>query len=124
MCLVANAIVRSATLGRAKQSSQRGVTGPVRLRSRRPSGRLGGEAVGRLAVTRAAGVVRIRPRARRATQVNGQPGTLNFDGEGRLISVFVFEIAEGALQAIRSIINPDKLSHLGYPLSPVASRGT
>jgi RNA polymerase sigma-70 factor (TIGR02957 family) len=58
------------------------------------------------------------------TEVNGQPGTLNFDAEGRLINVFVFEIAERQVQAIRSIINPEKLAHLGYPLSPVARRET
>jgi RNA polymerase sigma-70 factor (ECF subfamily) len=54
------------------------------------------------------------------TEVNGQPGTLNLDSDGRLINVFVFEIADGAVQAIRSVINPKKLAHLGYPLSPIA----
>ncbi len=54
------------------------------------------------------------------TQINGQPGTLNFDAEDRLINVFAFEIAGGAIQSIRSIINPEKLGHLGYPLSPIA----
>lgn len=56
------------------------------------------------------------------TQINGQPGTLNFDAEDRLINVFAFEIAGGAIQSIRSIINPEKLGHLGYPLSPIARR--
>lgn len=56
------------------------------------------------------------------TPINGQPGTLNFDADGRLINVFSFEIAEGRIQAIRSIINPDKLHHLGYPLSDVGHR--
>jgi RNA polymerase sigma-70 factor (ECF subfamily) len=54
------------------------------------------------------------------TEINGQPGTLNFDAEGRLINVFVFDVADGAVQAVRSVINPDKLRHLGYELSPVA----
>jgi RNA polymerase sigma-70 factor (ECF subfamily) len=31
--------------------------------------------------------------------------------------VFVFDIAGGLINAVRSIINPDKLDHLGYPLS-------
>ena len=57
------------------------------------------------------------------TQINGQPGTLNFDAEDRLINVFAFEIAGGAIQSIRSIINPEKLGHLGYPLSPIARGG-
>jgi RNA polymerase sigma-70 factor, ECF subfamily len=54
------------------------------------------------------------------TRINGQPGTLNFDSEGRLINVFVFEIAGGVVQGVRSIINPHKLAHLGYGLSPIA----
>jgi RNA polymerase sigma-70 factor (ECF subfamily) len=54
------------------------------------------------------------------TRVNGQPGTLNFDGEGGLISVFVFDVDDGVIQTMRSIINPDKLAHLGYPLSSFA----
>ena len=56
------------------------------------------------------------------TSVNGSPGTLNFDADGRLINVFVFEISDGLIQAVRSIINPDKLGHLGYPLSDLAQR--
>ena len=55
-------------------------------------------------------------------QITGQPGTLNFDAEDRLINVFSFEISGGAITSIRSIINPDKLSHLGYRLSPIARR--
>jgi RNA polymerase sigma-70 factor (ECF subfamily) len=55
-------------------------------------------------------------------EINGQPGTLNFDGDGKLINVFVFDIADDQIQAIRSIINPEKLGHLGYPLSDIARR--
>jgi RNA polymerase sigma-70 factor (TIGR02957 family) len=53
----------------------------------------------------------------RRTVINGEPGVLFLDADGRLINVFAFEIAGGAIQALRSIINPDKLGHLGYPLS-------
>lgn len=49
--------------------------------------------------------------------INGQPGTLNLDGDGRLVGVFAMEIAGGSIQAIRSVVNPDKLGHLGYELS-------
>lgn len=56
------------------------------------------------------------------TAINGQPGTLNLDARERLINVFSFEIADGQIQAIRSIINPDKLHHLGYPLSDAGRR--
>jgi RNA polymerase sigma-70 factor, ECF subfamily len=58
----------------------------------------------------------------RLGEVNGQPGALFFDAENRLVNVFSFEIADGAIQAVRSVINPDKLGHLGYPLSPLARR--
>jgi RNA polymerase sigma-70 factor (TIGR02957 family) len=53
----------------------------------------------------------------RREQVNGQPGALLFDREGRLLGVMSLEIAEGQIQAVRSIVNPDKLRHLG----PVAN---
>ena len=58
----------------------------------------------------------------RLGELNGQPGALFFDAEDRLVNVFSFEIADGAIQAVRSVINPDKLGHLGYPLSPLARR--
>jgi RNA polymerase sigma-70 factor (TIGR02957 family) len=58
----------------------------------------------------------------RLGEVNGQAGALFFDAEDRLVNVFSFEIADGAIQAVRSVINPDKLGHLGYPLSPLARR--
>lgn len=46
-------------------------------------------------------------------QVNGQPGAVMRTGDGQLINVFVLDIAEGRVQTIRSIINPDKLQHIG-----------
>jgi RNA polymerase sigma-70 factor (TIGR02957 family) len=49
----------------------------------------------------------------RREEVNGQPGALFFDREGRLISVAVLDIAEGQIQGVSAIVNPDKLRHLG-----------
>jgi RNA polymerase sigma-70 factor (TIGR02957 family) len=49
----------------------------------------------------------------RRIQVNGQPGVEYLDAEGKLIGVMSLDIAEGRIQAIRSIVNPEKLSHLG-----------
>ena len=45
--------------------------------------------------------------------VNGQPGAVAYDAEGRVAAVFSLEIADGRVQAIRSVVNPDKLQHLG-----------
>ncbi len=47
------------------------------------------------------------------TEVNGGPGTMVFDEEGRLIGVMGLEIAEGQIKHIGSVVNPDKLRHLG-----------
>jgi RNA polymerase sigma-70 factor (ECF subfamily) len=49
----------------------------------------------------------------RREQVNGQPGALVVDREGRLIAVMILDIAEGQIQGVSSIVNPDKLRHLG-----------
>jgi RNA polymerase sigma-70 factor (TIGR02957 family) len=49
----------------------------------------------------------------RRAEVNGQPGALVFDREGRLIGVMILDVAEGQIQGVSSIVNPDKLRHLG-----------
>ena len=49
----------------------------------------------------------------RREEINGQPGAIFFDGEGRLIAVTILDIADGQIQAVSSIVNPDKLRHLG-----------
>jgi len=49
----------------------------------------------------------------RREEVNGQPGARVLDHEGRLISVMVLDVAEGQIQGVSSIVNPDKLRHLG-----------
>ncbi len=46
-------------------------------------------------------------------QVNGQPGAITRTGDGKVVNVFALDIADGHVQAIRSIVNPDKLDHLG-----------
>ena len=56
----------------------------------------------------------------RIAQVNGQPGACLMTGERELISVMSLDIRDGRVQAIRSIVNPDKLQHLG----PVVDLGT
>ena len=55
----------------------------------------------------------------RRAEVNGQPGSLFLDHDGRLISVMILDIADGRIQGVSSIVNPDKLRHLG----PVADLG-
>jgi RNA polymerase sigma-70 factor (ECF subfamily) len=49
----------------------------------------------------------------RQVEVNGQPGALLLDSEGALIAVWALDIADGQVQSVASVINPDKLGHLG-----------
>ncbi len=53
--------------------------------------------------------------------VNGQPGGVAYDPEGLVISVLALDVADGMVQAVRSVVNPDKLRHLG-PVSDLALR--
>ena len=46
-------------------------------------------------------------------EVNGQPGAVARDPEDRVIGVLSIDVAGGRVHGIRSIINPDKLAHLG-----------
>ena len=56
----------------------------------------------------------------RAAEINGQAGAIVRDGEGRIVAVWALEIAEGRVQAIHSVVNPDKLAHLGEPADAYA----
>ena len=49
----------------------------------------------------------------RRVTVNGQAGAEFLDPDGKLISVLALDIAEGQIQTIRSIVNPEKLRHVG-----------
>ena len=49
----------------------------------------------------------------RRVTVNGQPGAEFLDPNGKLINVMAVDIADGQIQTIRSIVNPEKLGHLG-----------
>lgn len=78
---------------------------------------VGRDKVSRLLLGLAEQMRTIGVRARPA-QVNGQPGAVVEDANGRLTNVFSFDIVDGQVQAIRSVINPDKLRHLG-PLADI-----
>jgi len=47
------------------------------------------------------------------THINGQPGVMFLDEEGHIGAVMSIEIADGVIQTIRGVTNPDKLAHLG-----------
>jgi RNA polymerase sigma-70 factor (ECF subfamily) len=56
---------------------------------------------------------RIDGLATRRVEVNGQPGAVFLDPEGKLMAVMTLDVAGGQIQAVHSIANPDKLQHLG-----------
>jgi RNA polymerase sigma-70 factor (ECF subfamily) len=49
----------------------------------------------------------------RRAHVNGQPGALFLDRDDRLIAVMTVDVADGQIQGVSAIVNPDKLRHLG-----------
>ena len=65
--------------------------------------------------SRAAGLRLVR------VDVNGQPGAKWVDGQGRIVAVWALDTVDGRVECIRSVVNPDKLRHLG-PVSDALSR--
>jgi RNA polymerase sigma-70 factor (TIGR02957 family) len=46
-------------------------------------------------------------------EINGQSGALYLDADGAVLGAMVLDIAEGQIQGVNSVVNPDKLRHLG-----------
>jgi RNA polymerase sigma-70 factor (ECF subfamily) len=50
--------------------------------------------------------------AHRRALVNGEPGLVFYGPDGNALWVASLEIAEGVVVAVRSVLNPDKLTHV------------
>jgi RNA polymerase sigma-70 factor (ECF subfamily) len=72
----------------------------------------GAERVGRAWANWAKQGVRVGGRIEAVT-VNGQPGAKLTTADGELLSVMALDIVGGKVKAIRNVLNPDKLRHLG-----------
>ncbi|MDR0342671.1 MAG: RNA polymerase sigma factor SigJ, partial [Nocardiopsaceae bacterium] len=59
----------------------------------------------------------------RLAWINGQPGGVAYDAQGRVATVFGLDVTDGLIQAIHAVVNPDKLRHIG-PVSDIALRDT
>jgi RNA polymerase sigma-70 factor (ECF subfamily) len=46
-------------------------------------------------------------------EVNGQPGAILRDQDGKVLATLALDILGGRVQTIRSVSNPDKLGHVG-----------
>ncbi|PRX99114.1 RNA polymerase sigma-70 factor [Allonocardiopsis opalescens] len=55
-------------------------------------------------------------------QVNGQPGAVFRDRDGKVVNALSLDIHGGRIQMIRSVVNPDKLRHVG-PVADVRRVG-
>jgi RNA polymerase sigma-70 factor (ECF subfamily) len=52
--------------------------------------------------------VRLEP-----VEVNGQPGLRAVDAQDQVVTVLGMDVVDGAIAALRNVLNPDKLQHLG-----------
>jgi RNA polymerase sigma-70 factor (ECF subfamily) len=46
-------------------------------------------------------------------EVNGQPGLRALDTRDQVVTVLGLDVVDGAIAALRNVLNPDKLQHLG-----------
>ncbi len=46
-------------------------------------------------------------------EVNGQPGAIVRDRDGKVVGTVALDVLDGRIQTIRSVVNPDKLGHVG-----------
>jgi RNA polymerase sigma-70 factor (ECF subfamily) len=46
-------------------------------------------------------------------ELNGQPGAIFRDRDGKVLNALALDILDGRIQTIRAVLNPDKLGHLG-----------
>ncbi|MEV0534141.1 RNA polymerase sigma-70 factor [Kitasatospora sp. NPDC050463] len=46
-------------------------------------------------------------------EVNGQPGAIFRDRDGKVLQAMALDVLDGQIQAIRLVLNPDKLGHMG-----------
>jgi len=56
---------------------------------------------------------RLGATAMRLAVINGQPGALLLNREGRPVLAVSLDIADDLVQTVRGVSNPEKLAHLG-----------
>jgi RNA polymerase sigma-70 factor (ECF subfamily) len=72
----------------------------------------GAERVARVLIGRAAQGERLGVSGIRIVEINGHPGAMFIGADGRALSVITLDIADGLVQAVRGISNPEKLRHV------------
>ncbi len=72
----------------------------------------GRDKVGRLLIGAAGGGVRAGVVGMRSVEINGQPGAVFIDADGRPIAAVSLDIADDQVQTVHAVSNPEKLRHL------------
>jgi RNA polymerase sigma-70 factor (ECF subfamily) len=73
----------------------------------------GRSRVARMLLTWARLWARVPDLSVRPVEVNGDPGAMFLDGRERVVGVWAIEIDRGEITSINSVVNPEKLTHLG-----------
>jgi RNA polymerase sigma-70 factor, ECF subfamily len=73
---------------------------------------IGAEKVARVLASFFPWLVRIEVRLE-PHEVNGQPGAIFRDRDGKVLNTIALDVLDGRIQTIRSVSNPDKLRHVG-----------
>ncbi len=76
------------------------------------AGIFGAEKVVRVLAATVPGFIRIGGRLE-PHEINGQPGAIVRDRDGKVVSTLTLDVLDGRIQTIRGVVNPDKLAHVG-----------
>ena len=72
----------------------------------------GADKVARVLAANFPALIRVDARVEQR-ELNGQPGAILRDRDGKVVGTLTLDVLGGKIQAIRATVNPDKLSHLG-----------
>jgi RNA polymerase sigma-70 factor, ECF subfamily len=73
---------------------------------------IGAENVARVLASTVPWLVRIGGKLE-SHEVNGHPGAIFRDRDNKVLNTWTLDVLDGRIQTIRSVINPDKLGHVG-----------
>ena len=73
---------------------------------------IGADKVARVLASAFPMLVRIDA-AMQSHELNGQPGAILRDRDGKVVSTLMLDVLDGQIQTIRAVVNPDKLRHVG-----------
>jgi RNA polymerase sigma-70 factor, ECF subfamily len=76
------------------------------------NGIMGADNVARVLTSIVPGLARVGVRWE-THELNGQPGAISRDRDGKVLNALTLDVIDGRIRTIRSVLNPDKLRHMG-----------